>query len=85
MDVLDDPRDRRFELLALHVGGERGGSAIAGRSGDGHRPAQALAHLGDRRRGALVGGVDPALVVGEGAGQDRQLVAQVVEDEQQRR
>ena len=52
-----------------------------GAAGDRHGAAQALAHLGDCRRGALVGGVDAALVVGEGAGEDRQLVAQVVEDD----
>ena len=61
---------------------KRGGSATSGRSGDRDGAAQPLADVGDRRRGALVGGVDPALVVGEGAGHDRQLVAQVVEDEQ---
>ena len=49
----------------------------------GHRAAQALTSVGNRRRGPLVGSVDPALVTGEGAGHDRQLVAQVVKDEQQ--
>ena len=64
---------------------KRGGSAIAGALGRGDGRAEALAHLGDRRHGALVGGVDAALVVGEGAGHDRQLVAQVVEDDAARR
>ena len=49
---------------------------------DRHRAAQAAADVGDRRRGPLVGGVDLAVLLGEGAGEDRQLVAEVVEDEQ---
>ncbi len=60
---------------------KRGGSAIAGLSGTRHGAAQQPAHLGDRLGGAGVGGVDPAVLLGEGAGEDRQLVAQVVEDE----
>ena len=52
-----------------------------GAARDRHGAAQALAHLGDRRGGALVGGVDPAVLLGEGAGEDRQLVPQVVEDD----
>ncbi len=81
MHVLDDPLDRGFELLALHVRGE--GRRLARRRAIGGRDgaAQPLADVGDRRRGALVGGVDVAVILGEGAGEDRQLVPQVVEDE----
>ena len=64
-----------FEVEARRLGEPR-------RLRDRHRAAQAVADVGDRRRGALVGGVDLAALLGEGAGHDRQLVAQVVEDEQ---
>ena len=82
MDVLDDPRDRGFELLALHVRGELGRLGDAsGAAGAGTAPRRRSRISAIVARGALVGGVDAALVVGEGAGEDRQLVAQVVEDE----
>ncbi len=83
MDVGDDSLDRGFELLALHVRGELGGLRDRRALRRGNCAAQALAGIGDRGGGALVCGVDPTLVIGEGAGHDRQLVAQVVEDEQQ--
>ena len=39
VDVLDDPRDRGFELLALHVGGEaRAARRRAARAGTGTAP-----------------------------------------------
>ena len=64
---------------------KRGRLGDGGLLRDGCRAAQAPPRLGDRRRGALVGGIDPAVLIDEGAGDDRQLVAEMVEDDQQRR
>ena len=58
----------------------RGGSATAARPAPAPVPA-ALADVGDRLGRAGVGGVDAAVVVGEGAGENRQLVAKMVEGE----
>ena len=58
-----------------------GASTAAAPSATGTGPRKPLAHRFDLRRGVFVGGIDPA-VVGEGAGHDRQLVVEVVEDEQ---
>ena len=58
-----------------------GGSASAGAAGTGTAPRSRSRIAAIVAAASLVGGVDPALVVGEGAGEDRQLVAQVVEDQ----
>ncbi len=79
--VLDDPLHRGFKLLALQVRLEARRLGDARRRRHGHGAAQALAHLGDCRRRLLVGRVDAALGVGEGAGEQGQLVPQVVEDD----
>ena len=76
MDVLHAPGHGVLEALLAGVGLERHRRPLAGVE-LGHGPGQALAHLGDggRRRG--VGLVHGA--VHEHVGQDRGLVAQVVE------
>ncbi len=54
VDVLDDPRDHRFEALARHVRLESSGDSRRSAVGLGprHRAGELLAHLGDRARGA---------------------------------
>jgi hypothetical protein len=59
-----------------------GGSAVTGCSGTGTGPRRMWRTSPIASAGVRVGRVDPAFVVSERAGHDRQLVAQVVEDEQ---
>ena len=82
VDVLDDPRDGRLELLPAHVGlkVDRGPSSAVGLDRR-DRLAEPLAHLADRLHGAGVGLLDPA-VLDEGVGDQRHLVALVVEGDQ---
>ena len=51
--------------------------------GNGDRPAQPRGAPRRSCRGPLVGGVDAAVLLDEGAGHDRQLMAEVVEDDEQ--
>ena len=50
-------------------------------AGAGTGPRRTRADVGDRLRRSRVGGIDAAVVVAEGAGEDRQLVAEVIEGE----
>ena len=79
VDVLDDLRDVALELLARHVGLEDGLRTRAVGLQRRQRAGEAGSNLADRLDGARVRGVQAALVVEVGVGQDRDRVAQVVE------
>ena len=83
VDVLDDPRDHRLELLAGHVRLERGRLPVAppgGRAGRGTGPAsrqRTSAIVSSARR---VGGLE--VLVGVDVGEHRDRVLEVVEHDE---
>jgi hypothetical protein len=78
VDVLDDARHHRLELLAAHVRLEA--RRLAGRSrGARERAREAGADLGDRPARLRVGRLDAVVLVDIGVGEHRDRVAQVVE------
>ena len=76
MDVLDDPRHVRLELLPAHVRFERPHFARLVRRRGGHRARKRSANGLDRRLGT-----GPSLAAGEVEGDHGELVLQVVECE----
>ena len=82
IDVLDDPRDHRFELLGRHVRSKGWDLAVplGGLAGAGYRPSQLPADLADRLERLPIGRVE--ILVGVDVGEHRHRVLEMIEHDQ---